>query len=66
MSAAAQTIPKYDEFMKNTTLIRDKAYIDGKWVQSQDGASFDVRNPATGQLISQVADCGAAETQNAM
>ncbi len=26
-------------------------FIDGKWVDAQDGARFDVLNPATGEVI---------------
>ncbi len=31
-------------------------FIDGKWKQAQNGATFDVLNPATGEIISRVAD----------
>lgn len=31
-------------------------YIDGKWVDAQDGARFDVFNPATGEVIATAPD----------
>ncbi|TRX57844.1 aldehyde dehydrogenase family protein [Thalassomonas sp. M1454] len=38
----------------------NKFYINGAWVDNHDGASLDVINPATEQVISQVA-CGTNE-----
>ncbi|MCG8566717.1 MAG: NAD-dependent succinate-semialdehyde dehydrogenase [Desulfobacterales bacterium] len=40
--------------------------MDGKWVASDDGGVFDVTNPATGEIIAQVARCGADETRRAI
>lgn len=31
-------------------------FIDGKWIEAANGAKFDVINPATGEIISQVPD----------
>lgn len=42
-------------------LIRRDAFIDGSWVHSE--LRFDVRNPATGQLLERVSDLGAKETE---
>ncbi|GAU93871.1 hypothetical protein RvY_05739 [Ramazzottius varieornatus] len=66
MATSAQPLPKYQEFMSSATLIRDKAYIDGKWVGSADGETFDVINPATQEKIGVVADCGPEDTQRAI
>jgi hypothetical protein len=32
-----------------------KLLIDGKWVDSQSGKTFDTLNPATGEVIAKVA-----------
>jgi phenylacetaldehyde dehydrogenase len=40
--------------------------IDGQWVQSESGASFNVHNPATGEVLAQVADGGQAEVDAAV
>lgn len=39
-------------------------FIDGKWVAASDGNRFDVRDPATEQVIASVA-CGTAEDATA-
>lgn len=31
-------------------------FIDGKWVDAQDGARFDVFDPATGEVIATAPD----------
>ena len=38
-----------------------KLLIGGKWVDARSGRSFEVHDPATGQVISRCAE-GAAET----
>ncbi|GAB5457877.1 MAG: NAD-dependent succinate-semialdehyde dehydrogenase [Henriciella sp.] len=43
-----------------------QAYIDGQWRDAASGASFDVINPANGEIIAQVADCSAADAQAAI
>ncbi|MDR0672834.1 MAG: NAD-dependent succinate-semialdehyde dehydrogenase [Zoogloeaceae bacterium] len=52
--------------LNDAALLKDKAYIDGKWVAAPDGTVFPVTNPATGELLAQVADLGAAETRAAI
>ena len=42
--------------LDNNTLLRDQAYIDGKWRAAASGARFAVKNPATGEVIAEVAD----------
>ena len=46
-------------------LIRSDNFIDGKWVASAKGKRFDVTNPATGEVIAQVADSDAADARAA-
>lgn len=43
-----------------------RAYIGGRWCDASDGRTFDVTNPATGEIIATVADCGADETRTAI
>jgi succinate-semialdehyde dehydrogenase/glutarate-semialdehyde dehydrogenase len=47
-------------------LLRTGAYINGRWTPADDGASLDIKNPATGEVIASVAKCGAAETRRAI
>ena len=47
-------------------LLRQQAFINGAWVDADSGARHPVRNPANGEQIAQVPDCGAAETARAI
>ena len=41
--------------LKNKNLVKNKAFINGSWVESTLNAStFDVKNPANGELLAQV------------
>lgn len=52
--------------LKDAGLLKTSAYINGQWVDADQGESLAVTNPATGELIAQVAKCGAAETRRAI
>lgn len=45
-------------------LLRKQGYIDGRWVSA--ASEFPVLDPATGQEIARVADCGPAEAKQAV
>ena len=45
--------------LKDPSLLRSKAYINGAWIDAADGRVFAVNNPADGSLITEVADLGA-------
>lgn len=47
-------------------ILHQKAFIDGKWVESSDGAQFAVTNPATGETIAQISDCTAKDAEAAI
>ena len=52
--------------LKDNSLLKTKAYIDGKWCDANDGTRFDVTNPATGEVIATVPDMGVDETRAAI
>jgi succinate-semialdehyde dehydrogenase / glutarate-semialdehyde dehydrogenase len=52
--------------LKDSKLFREACYIDGQWIQAASGQSFDVDNPATGEIIGKVPDLGGAETRHAI
>ena len=52
--------------LKDPTLFRQANYIDGKWIEADNGATLTVRNPATGEPIGTVPALGAAETRRAI
>jgi succinate-semialdehyde dehydrogenase/glutarate-semialdehyde dehydrogenase len=47
-------------------LLRHQAFIAGQWVDSDSGRTFAVRNPASGQLLTEVAWCDGTETRRAI
>src|SRR5690349_3921949 len=52
--------------LKDPTLLRNEAYVDGAWTQAGDGSRFTVTNPATGGPIAQVSDCSADDARAAI
>lgn len=47
-------------------LFRQQAFIDGQWLDAQNGATTTITNPANGQAIGQVPNMGATETRQAI
>lgn len=47
-------------------LFRQSCYIEGTWVQAEDGKTLGVENPATGEYLGCVPNMGAAETLRAI
>ncbi|WP_293441377.1 NAD-dependent succinate-semialdehyde dehydrogenase [Planktotalea sp.] len=52
--------------LKDPSLLATKAYIGGEWVDADGGATFDVLNPARGDVIVQVADVSRAQVAGAI
>src|SRR5436305_11650234 len=59
-------LERFIPLLKDATLLRQQAYVDGRWVDADNGATFRVTNPGTGQLVGTVPDMGAAETRRAI
>ncbi len=49
--------------LNDSSLLKTQAHINGVWVDADNGETLAVTNPATGELIAEVAKCGAAETR---
>ena len=47
-------------------LVCEQAYVAGEWVNAKDGKTFDVVNPARGDVIAKVADLSRAEIATAI
>ncbi|WP_438955118.1 NAD-dependent succinate-semialdehyde dehydrogenase [Cognatiyoonia sp.] len=47
-------------------LVCEQAYVAGEWVDAKDGKTFDVVNPARGDVIAKVADLSRAEIATAI
>jgi succinate-semialdehyde dehydrogenase/glutarate-semialdehyde dehydrogenase len=52
--------------LKDSRLYREACYVNGQWVRAKSGETFDVDNPATGEIIGSVPKLSAAETREAI
>jgi succinate-semialdehyde dehydrogenase/glutarate-semialdehyde dehydrogenase len=52
--------------LNDSQLLRQQCYIDGAWVDADNGETFPVENPATGEILAHVPKMGAAETERAI
>jgi succinate-semialdehyde dehydrogenase/glutarate-semialdehyde dehydrogenase len=52
--------------LKDPSLLKSDAYVDGAWRAADKGARFAVTNPATGKTVAEVADLAEAETARAI
>jgi succinate-semialdehyde dehydrogenase/glutarate-semialdehyde dehydrogenase len=50
--------------LHDPNLLRTNAFIGGEWIDT--GTRFGVDDPATGEMLAEVARCGAAETEAAI
>src|SRR5210317_211451 len=54
------------DLLKDPSLLATQGYLAGEWVDGEDGATFDVTNPARGDVIAKVADLSRAQTARAI
>ncbi len=52
--------------LQNSELVATQGLINGKWIAADSGATLVVDNPATGEVLVEIADMGAAETRRAI
>ena len=52
--------------LKDPALLATKAYVAGEWIDADSGATFEVTNPARGDVICTVPDLDRAETARAI
>ena len=52
--------------LTDSELFRQQCYIDGAWVDAEDGKTLPVTDPATGAILGTVPSVGAAETRRAI
>ncbi len=52
--------------LKDPSLVETRAYVNGEWISADDGATFDVINPAQNSVIAQVADLSRVEVARAI
>ena len=47
--------------LNDMSLFRQQCYIDGVWLDADDGTTLDVNNPATDTVLGTVPKMGAGE-----
>lgn len=52
--------------LKNPKLFQQKCFVDGKWIDADDGKTTDVINPADGKKLGTVPNVGVKETKRAI
>ena len=52
--------------LNDASLLRNTAYVNGKWIPARTGKTFDVTDPATGQVIATMPDMNAEDTDLAI
>ncbi|KAM0795504.1 succinate-semialdehyde dehydrogenase-like protein [Usnea florida] len=52
--------------LKDPTLFREKAYIDGQWLDAKSGSSFDVIDPTTNEVIGSCPEMSSEDTNAAI
>ncbi len=48
--------------LNNPSLLRQQAYINGKWVDADNGATMTVTNPADGEVLGTIPAMERPET----
>src|ERR1700751_6062679 len=52
--------------LQDPDLFRQQAYVGGRWCDADNGATAEVNNPATGEILGTVPVMGRAETRRAI
>jgi succinate-semialdehyde dehydrogenase/glutarate-semialdehyde dehydrogenase len=52
--------------LKDETLLKADAYVNGEWIGAASGARFPVTNPATGETIAEMANFDPADVRKAI
>ncbi|MBB4274926.1 NAD-dependent succinate-semialdehyde dehydrogenase [Rhizobium mongolense] len=50
----------------SSPFLRDSGFINGEWTRGEATKTFDVLNPATGEVLASLPDMGAADTRKAI
>jgi succinate-semialdehyde dehydrogenase/glutarate-semialdehyde dehydrogenase len=52
--------------LKDPTLLRQQAYVNGQWRDAESGKTITVTNPANGEVVGTIANMGASEARAAI
>ena len=56
----------FKSLLKDPSLVVEKAFLGGEWVDAQDGGTFEVKNPARGDVLARIPDLSRAEISRAI
>ena len=54
------------KLLKDPSLLKEEAFINGEWCKSNSGKTFAVHNPATGELIANVSNLEPSDAERAI
>ena len=57
---------KLASLLKDPSLLCSKAFVGGEWIDADDGGTFEVHNPARGDVLTTVPDLGVDEVRRAI
>ena len=60
------TVTDLRSLLKDPSLVPNKAYVAGEWIEAADGATFPVTNPARGDVIALVPNLTRADAARAI
>ncbi len=52
--------------LTDPSLLKNHCFVNGKWVDAENGSTFDITNPANGAVLGTAPNCGATETRRAI
>ena len=52
--------------LNDSELFKQQAFINGQWIDADDGSTLEVTNPASGEVLGTIPNMGALETQRAI
>ncbi|MCB8838053.1 NAD-dependent succinate-semialdehyde dehydrogenase [Aurantimonas sp. VKM B-3413] len=60
------TVTELSSLLKDPDLLAIRGYVGGEWADAEDGATFEVTNPARGDVVASVADLSRAQAEQAI
>ncbi len=60
------TTTNLKSLLNDPSLLAEQSYVDGEWIDGDGGATFEVTNPARGDVIGNVADLSRAQVAKAI
>ncbi|XP_065352458.1 succinate-semialdehyde dehydrogenase [NADP(+)] GabD isoform X2 [Cloeon dipterum] len=57
---------RFSQQIRNMSLVRSLAFVNNQWVPASSGETFEVTNPANGQVLGQVPDMDVDDTEQAV